>query len=399
MTSRPPVRLIAASGAVLLPVVLGLLAVSCGPGATVDATPDARLAQEGQRAGPAKAAAGKPALTVSAITPQRLDWPQTLSANGNIAAWQEAVIGAEISSLRLTEVLVNVGDTVKKGQLLARVDSRTVEAELAQTRAALAEAQATLAEARANAERARRLQPQGMISAQQFNQLVTAEQTAAARLASAQARVRTDEVRLAQMRVVAHDDGVISARAATVGSLTQPGQELFRLIRGGRLEWRAEVTADELGRLSPGTPATLLAPDGKRVQGRVRMLAPTVDPQTRNALVYVDLPAPAAGGALRAGMFARGEFELGRAAALTLPQSAVLQREGFSYVFRIEGDKVMQTKISVGRRDGERIEISGGLEPGTPVVAQGAGFLADGDTVRVVADGGALPPPVAGRQP
>ncbi len=95
------------------------------------------------------------------------------------------------------------------------------------------------------------------------------------------------------------------------------------------------------------------------------MVAPTVDPQTRNALVYVDLPTPAAGGALRAGMFARGEFELGRAAALTLPQSAVLLRDGFAYVFRIEGDKAVQTKVSVGRRAGERIEITGGLEPGT----------------------------------
>ncbi|MBS1173742.1 MAG: efflux transporter periplasmic adaptor subunit [Proteobacteria bacterium] len=336
---------------------------------------------------------------MSATTPQRQDWPQTLSANGNIAAWQEAVIGAENSSLRLTEVLVNVGDTVKKGQLLARVASETVEAELAQSRAAVTEAQATLAEARANADRARLLQPKGVISAQQFNQLVTAEQTAAARLASAQARVRTDEVRLAQMRVVAPDDGVISARAATVGSLTQPGQELFRLIRGGRLEWRAEVTADELGRLRPGTPAVLLAPDGARVSGKVRVVAPTVDPQTRNALVYVDLPTPAAGGALRAGMFARGEFELGPATALTLPQSAVLLREGFAYVFRIEGDKVAQTKIAVGRRAGERIEITGGLEPGASVVAQGAGFLADGDTVRVVAESGGSAPGVAGRQP
>ena len=396
MTSRSPSRVIAATLSLLLgAAALALVVVSCGRGST----PDVKVAQEEKPGGPAKAAAAKPALTVSATTPQRQDWPQTLSANGNIAAWQEAVIGAENSSLRLTEVLVNVGDTVKKGQLLARVASETVEAELAQSRAAVTEAQATLAEARANADRARLLQPKGVISAQQFNQLVTAEQTAAARLASAQARVRTDEVRLAQMRVVAPDDGVISARAATVGSLTQPGQELFRLIRGGRLEWRAEVTADELGRLRPGTPAVLLAPDGARVSGKVRVVAPTVDPQTRNALVYVDLPTPAAGGALRAGMFARGEFELGPATALTLPQSAVLLREGFAYVFRIEGDKVAQTKIAVGRRAGERIEITGGLDPGASVVAQGAGFLADGDTVRVVAESGGSAPGVAGRQP
>jgi multidrug efflux pump subunit AcrA (membrane-fusion protein) len=101
------------------------------------------------------------------------------------------------------------------------------------------------------------------------------------------------------------------------------------------------------------------------------------------ALIYVDLPSDARG--LRAGMFARGEFELGRASALTLPQSAVVLREGFAYVFRIEGDKVAQTKVTVGRRQADRVEITAGLDAGAAVVAQGAGFLADGDSVRVVA--------------
>ena len=168
-------------------------------------------------------------------------------------------------------------------------------------------------------------------------------------------------MRLAQTRVLAPDDGIISARAATVGSLTQPGQELFRLIRGGRLEWRAEVTEAELSRLAPGSTATLIMPNGTQVRGRVRMVAPTVDPQTRNGLVYVDLPPDAPAAAVRAGMFARGEFELGQAPALTLPQSAVLLREGFAYVFRLDGDsRVVQTKVGVGRRAGDRIEITDG---------------------------------------
>jgi hypothetical protein len=121
--------------------------------------------------------------------------------------------------------------------------------------------------------------------------------------------------------VLAPDDGVISARGATVGSLTEAGEELFRLIRGGRLEWRAEVPAADLARVAPGGAATLTGPDGAVVRGTVRLVAPSVDPQTRNGLVFVDIPASAA--AVRAGMFARGEFELGRAPALTLPQSAV----------------------------------------------------------------------------
>lgn len=335
----------------------------------------------------AKQAAARPALTVTTTTLQTSDWPQALAANGNIVAWQEAVIGAEISNYRLTEVLVNVGDVVRKGQLLARVSSDMVAADLAQTRAAEAEAEAMLAEAKANADRARSLQPTGALSGQQINQLLTAEQTAAARLNSVRAKVKSDELRLALTRVLAPDDGVISARTATVGSLTQTGQELFRLIRGGRLEWRAEVTAAELSRLKPGMAATIVAPNGSLVAGRVRALAPTVDPQTRNAVVYVDL-VPAGnttGNTVRAGMFARGEFELGRSGALTLPQSAVLLRDGFSYVFEVQDDnKVAQRKVTVGRRAGDRIEVRSGLEANTRVVATGAGFLADGDTVRVV---------------
>jgi HlyD family secretion protein len=341
-------------------------------------------AQDGKAEAAKKAAAARPALTVTLVAPQAVDWPQVVAANGNVVAWQEAVIGAEISGYRLTEVLVNVGDVVKKGQLLARVSDTTVQAELAQARAAAAEAEATLAEARANAERARQIQATGALSAQQINQYLTAEQTALARVNAAQARVQADQLRLAQTRVVAPDDGVISARAATVGSLAQPGQELFRLIRGGRLEWRAEVTSEELARIKPGMSAQLALPgsEGQRVTGKVRTVAPTVDPQTRNALVYVDLPRDSGA---RAGMFARGQLELGRAPALTLPQSAVLTRDGFAFVYRVGNDnRVDEVKVDTGRRNGDRVEIVRGLARSTPVVATGTGFLNAGDVVRVV---------------
>lgn len=326
--------------------------------------------------------AAKPALSVAVIGPTGESWPNTLSANGDIAAWQEASIGAEISNYRLTEVLVNVGDRVRKGQILARIAADTVAAEVAQTQAAVAEAEASLAEARANAERARQLVAAGFYSSQQATQSITAEQTAAARLNAARARLRADELRLAQTRVLAPDDGVISARTAAVGALAQPGVELFRLIRGGRLEWRAELPESDLARVKPGMAATLTTPDGARVAGKAREIAPTIDTKTRNGVVYVDLPA---GQGLRAGMFARGEFDLGAAPAMTLPQTAVLLREGYAYVFRLDGkDKVAQIKVSVGRRQGERIEILAGLDPAARVVESGVGFLSDGDTVRVV---------------
>ena len=334
---------------------------------------------------PAKSDAGpRPALSVALVAPRREDWPRTLAAQGNVAAWQEAAVGAELSGFRVTSVLVNVGDRVRKGQTLATVNPETVAADVAQARASVAEAEAVLGEARANAARSRDLASKGFLSPQGATQAATLEQTAAARLAAVRAKLQAEEVRLGQTRVVAPDDGTISARTATVGSLAQPGQEMFRLIRGNRLEWRAEVTSSELAKIEPGVQAVVRLPTGAEVRGTVRTIAPTVDPQTRNAIVYVDLPV-GDGTPARAGMFARGEFELGRADAISLPQTAVVQRDGFSYAFRVEPNgRVAQTRIGVGRRVGDRVEVTDGLAADAQVVASGVGFLSDGDLVRVV---------------
>ena len=331
---------------------------------------------------PEPIAAAKSALTVNTTQPQSAILPLRISANGNVAAWQEASIGAEANGLRLVEVRVNVGDVVKRGQVLAAFASDTAQADVAQAHAAVAEAEATLAEAAVNAERARRLQPSGIMSAQQINQYLTAEQTARARLSVQQAAAVVRQLRLQQTRVLAPDHGVISARSATVGAVLAGGQELFRIIRQGRLEWRAEVSSAELALLKPGMKVTVTSTSGIPTKGKVRKIAPTVDVQTRNGLVYVDLPSP---GNVKAGMFARGEFDIGNSQAMTLPQSAVLQRDGFSYVLRVGADsRVSEAKVSVGRRVGERIEITGGLDAAARVVAAGGGFLTDGDTVRVV---------------
>ena len=348
----------------------------------------ALLAACGDKGEPAKKAAstGKPALTVSTVAPQQAMLPLTLSANGNLAAWQEASVGAEGNGLRIAEVLVNVGDRVRRGQVLARFDAGTLNAETAQAQAALAEAEANAAEAANNAARARTLSQTGAMSASQINQYITAEATAKARVASTRAQVQQQQVRLAQAAVHAPDDGVISMRTATVGAVVNNGTELFRLIRKGRLEWRAEVTSAELGRLTAGTQALITATSGARLEGRVRMIGPTVDPQTRIGIVYVDvspLPGPAAGSA-RAGMFARGDFDLGAAPALTVPQPAIVVREGFSYVFRVNPDnRVSQVKVQVGRIAGDRVQVLSGLSADMKLVASGGGFLNDGDLVRL----------------
>jgi HlyD family secretion protein len=325
----------------------------------------------------------KPSLTVTTVQPVAFTIPIQLSANGSLAAWQESVIGAEANGLRLTEVKVNVGDRVRQGDLLATLQSDGVRAELAQAQASLSEAQANLQKTRADIESARALVQKGFISANQMNQSQLNESVAMARVEAAEALIQVQRVRLSQTQVKAPDAGVISARNATLGSVVGAGTELFRLIRQGRLEWRAEVTASEIGRVVVGAPVAVMSASGAEIKGRVRMIAPSVDPQTRNALVYVDLQEPL--GSARAGMFARGVIDLGTSQALTLPQTAVIVRDGFSYAYRVDADqKVAQLKIQTGRLISDRIEVLGGLPAGARVVASGAAFLNHGDRVRVV---------------
>ena len=286
---------------------------------------------------------------------------------------------------------------------------------MALARAAMAEAQANALEAAANADRARVVQGSGAISAQQVQQYLTQEQTARARMGSAKAQLDSQLLRLKNTQLLAPDSGVVSARMATVGSVVGAGTEMFKLIRQGRLEWRGEVTSAELGRIAPGTAVLVTAPGGAQIRGKVRTVAPTVDATTRNGLVYVDLPqrtvasmgakfpagptqgklAPSGGSAAHAvasvgvsfkpGMYARGEFELGSSGALTVPQSAVVVRDGFSYVVRVAADnRVAQIKVQTGRVVGDQTEILSGVKPEDKLVASGGGFLSDGDLVKVI---------------
>jgi len=368
---------------VLVGICVGLgVGVGIGVGVGVGVMPGPALAAETTAATSAPAAV-KPSLTVTTVLPQTVTIPVQLPANGSLAAWQESVIGAEANGLRLTEVKVNVGDRVRQGDLLATLQADGVRAELAQAQASLAEAQANLQKTRTDIESSRALVQKGFISATQMSQSQLNESIALARVEAAEALIQVQRVRLGQTQVRAPDAGVISARNATLGSVVGAGTELFRLIRQGRLEWRAEVTASEIGRVAVGAPVAVVTASGAEIKGRVRMIAPSVDPQTRNALVYVDLQEPM--GSARAGMFARGVMDLGASQALTLPQTAVIVRDGFSYAYLVDADqKVAQLKIQTGRLIGDRIEVLGGLPAGARVVASGAAFLNHGDRVRVV---------------
>ena len=342
---------------------------------------DAKTGKDGK---PVVLIAAKPALTVTVVSPSNGSLALKLTASGNVAAWQEAIIGAEVNGLKLNDVRVNVGDVVKRGQVLATFSGEGARADLLQAAAGVAEAQANAAEAAANAVRARSLEGTGALSAQQIAQFTTLEATAKARVAAAKAQQTNAQVRLNNAQLTAPDAGVISARSATVGSVVGAGSELFRMIRQGRLEWRAEVTSSELASIAPGQLVSVTSATGAKVQGKVRTVAPTVDAQTRNALVYVDLPQNAG---FKAGMYAKGDFALGASTALTLPQQALVLRDGFTYAMRLDAsNKISQIKLEPGRRVGDAVEIKQGVKPGERFVASGAAFLTDGDTVRIVAE-------------
>ncbi|MBP7983408.1 MAG: efflux RND transporter periplasmic adaptor subunit [Chromatiaceae bacterium] len=326
-------------------------------------------------------ASPNPALAVNLVGPLAVDWPRVIAASGGLFAWQEGVIAAGTGGLRVMEVAVDVGDEVRLGQVLAILDQDTVKADLDQQAARVAQVRAALAEARANGDRARNVKDKGAMSEQQITQYLIAEEAAKANLAAAEAALEMERIRLTQTQVLAVDDGVISSRGATLGTVVQVGTELFRLVRQGRVEWRAEVTAEQLAQIKPGQEAQIRLPGGETVTGKVRMPSPTLDPISRYGLVYVDLPI---GGPARPGMFAQGHIRVGASQALTLPESAVVLRDGSSFVFEVrDEDRVAQRKVETGRRGEGRVEILSGLDTAARIVAAGGAFLNDGDRVRV----------------
>jgi len=335
------------------------------------------------------APAPTPVLTVELVSPTHQSWSDALVASGEVAAWQEAIIGAEVTGIRLDNVLVNVGDSVKKGQLLARFSEDTLRADLAQLEANVAAAAANFEKAKADASRADKLEATNAISGQSIQGYRTQAQAAEAQLASARAQRDAQALRLRYARVVAPDDGVISSRSATIGSVSMMGTELFRLVRRNRLEWRAEVPAEALSQLKRGTSAILQTLDGRTVTGTLRQLAPTINTSTRSGLVYVDLPA---GSGLAAGMYVTGRFTLAEHDVLVIAESAIVLRDGNRYLMQVDAkNRVRAVKVNTGQRRDNAIEILGGVVPVDRFVKSGGAFVGNGDLVKVAAAAKAAP--------
>jgi RND family efflux transporter MFP subunit len=355
ITSMPAILLVAAT-----------TLVGCGPKAAKDAAPP-------------------PSMTVTVASVSSRDIRREIVASGSVAAWQEMSLGVELSGVRVDQVLVEVGSRVTAGQTLLRLDRRTLEVQARQSEASLAQAQASLDLARSSAARGETLLAQKLISTANFDELRATLSRAVAQVASAEAERDAARLRLGFATLRAPDAGVISARSVQPGQIVAVGSELLRLIRRGRLEWRAEISESDIGRTRAGDVVELTGPDGAKVPGTIRAISPAVDPKSRTALIYADLPKP---GSLRAGMFAEGRLVIGTASVSVVPREAVVFRDGFPYVFIVGSDsRVVQRRIVAGTSFADAVEIRSGLAASERIAVRGAGFLSDGDVVRVVAAG------------
>lgn len=324
------------------------------------------------------------ALTVSTTKPMSRIWPETVAASGWLRPWHEAVVAAEVDGLRVTDVLVDVGSVVTRGDPLARLADETVRADLRKDEAALATARADLAKARANADRTRKLQESGALSGEKITEYLIAEQTATASVDAAEATVERRKIELAGTVVVAPDDGLVTSRSIRLGAVVTTGTELFRLVRRQRVEWQAEIPARRLARIREGMKAGILGPDGRLAEGTVRLVAPTVSSDTGRAIVYVSLPTEAR---LPIGLHVTGEITLATTTALTVPETAIVRRDGFDYVFVLGGDRhVSRVRVETGRRQSDEVEIVSGLAPSAEIVRSGGAFLSDEALVREAKD-------------
>lgn len=325
--------------------------------------------------------AAVPALTVAVapVTMRRL--ASSVVGDGSIVAWQELVIGTEVGGLRIVEAPLDEGMPVRAGDLLARLDDSVLAAQAAQAQAVIGEAEAFLDFARQEEARSETLVRTQTGSRQVLEQRQSATRQAEARLVSARARLAEVQTRLAQTRILAPSDGLVSRVSVRIGAVPGQGQELFRLIRDNRLELEARVPELELADVRPGQSATVRH-GNREVAAEVRLVAPVVAAETRLGLVRIALPADSG---LKPGMFARAEIQGPAREAVMVPASAVVFREGAPQAFVLPegGERVQMRRLATGARQDGMIEITEGLRAGERIVTAGAGFLVNGDLVRV----------------
>ena len=360
----------------------------------------------------AAAAAAKPlappTVTVSKIT--MANFVETAVVSGSLIPREEILVAPEIEGLRVLELFADEGNVVKKGQVLARLVSEQLDAQMAQNDAAIArssaaiaqaksaivEAEARAKEARAQLERAEPLRKSGYLSGAIYDQRQSAASTADAQVIAArdgltaaeaektQAEAQKREVtwRRSNTEVTAPEDGVVSRRNARIGATaTAIGEPMFRIIAKGEIELDAEIVETELAKVREGQKAIVTMPGAGDFEGSVRLVSPEVDKTTRLGRVRIFLGTNPA---LRIGAFARGRIETSRSRGLAAPSASVTFDAAGTYAQAVVGDKVQKRLLKTGLVMGELVEIKDGLSEGDVIVTRAGTFLRDGDIVRPI---------------
>lgn len=349
-------------------------------------------------------------LAVSIVRAEIAPFVETVLVTGSLIAREEILVGPEIEGLRVVEVLADEGDRVKKGQILARLVSDTLEAQLAQNTASLARAEAAVAQAEsaissaearlreaANAyERAKPLSKSGVLSDSGMDQRESARLTSEAALASARDGLKVAHAEKAQIEAQRREiswrrtrtdirspsDGLISRRNASIGSYASGAADpMFRIVAKGEIELDGEVPEARLSSIREGQTAIIETAGQTDVTGTVRLLSPEVDRQTRLGRVRIfigDKPG------LFVGAFARARIRTAESRGLAVPASAVLYGPQGPVVQVATDGRIATRRVKLGLAEGRMIEVREGLEPGDAVVARSGTFLRDGDVVRPV---------------
>ena len=379
----------------LLPALVAVLVIGVMLGkywgSSTDELRDEPVASSGVAGGneaDSTASTEQSVLSVETVSPSQDDIGRTLSADGTINAKDIASVSAKVSGVAIERVLVEEGDRVRVGQVLAMFDTDAMEQQVLQAEADVAEAEATLANASADAARVLPLIDIDAISKQEADRYRTSEVRARAALQASKARLSNQRLTLDNATVVAPVSGIISEKMIEVGQVAG-GDPLFTIIKGGILEWRAELDPKLIGDINIGTPVRVALPGDDSVMGQVSRIAPTAD-NNRQITIYASL---AANSKIRAGMYQTGEFLLGSASTQTIPNSAIVSNDGYDYVMLVTDlittdDKSMgrikQQRVTLGERLGENVAVLEPLPSDSRIVQQGGSFLNDGDLVRIV---------------
>ncbi|MDP9065626.1 MAG: efflux RND transporter periplasmic adaptor subunit [Pseudomonadota bacterium] len=324
---------------------------------------------------------------VTVVMPARGAVTSTVSLTGLISAVNDMPIGNEGDAGRISEVLVEPGDRVRKGQVLARLNPITAQSQLDSAEATLDEVRANAAVAQSEWARAQR--GDDIFSKEENERRRTTALTAQAKIRAAAAQVVDARNKLAHTIILAPTDGVVLTRSAEVGQIASPGSTvLFHVARDGQIEMRGQVAEQDLPRLALGQSATVRL-DGlaSTFTGTIWQIGAVIDATTRQGIVRLALPA--ADQNLRPGAFARADIDVGSAIGVLLPQTAVLRDEHGKYVLVVGRDnKLERREVIVAGARSEGLLVSHGLDGSERVVAIAGAFLRTGETVAIAAKAG-----------